>query len=115
MVIVSHDREFLDNLCTKIVETERGVATTYKGNYTAYVAAKSEREALQWAAYERQQKEIEKLQDLVRRLSGEACSGDVVHVVVVVAASAAWLSWAGAQQLQDLVRRLVVEARDFLL
>jgi ATPase subunit of ABC transporter with duplicated ATPase domains len=70
MVIVSHDREFLDNLCTKIVETERGVATTYKGNYTAYVAAKSEREALQWAAYERQQKEIEKLQDLIRRLSG---------------------------------------------
>jgi hypothetical protein len=30
MVIVSHDREFLDNLCTKIVETERCVATTYK-------------------------------------------------------------------------------------
>lgn len=30
MVIVSHDREFLDTLCTKIVETERGVATTYK-------------------------------------------------------------------------------------
>lgn len=30
MVVVSHDREFLDNLCTKIVETERGVATTYK-------------------------------------------------------------------------------------
>lgn len=31
MVIVSHDREFLDQLCTKVVETERGVATTYKG------------------------------------------------------------------------------------
>lgn len=31
MVIVSHDREFLDQLCTKIVETERGVAATYKG------------------------------------------------------------------------------------
>ena len=30
MVIVSHDREFLDQLCTKIVETERGVATTFK-------------------------------------------------------------------------------------
>lgn len=40
MVIVSHDREFLDQLCTKIVETERGVATTYKGNYTAYVREK---------------------------------------------------------------------------
>jgi hypothetical protein len=75
MVIVSHDREFLDNLCTKIVETERGVASTYKGNYTAYVAAKAEREALQWAAYERQQKEIEKLQDLIRRLSGGGVGG----------------------------------------
>ena len=31
MVIVSHDREFLDQLCTKIVETERGVSTSYKG------------------------------------------------------------------------------------
>ena len=36
MVVVSHVREFLDNVCTKIVETERGVATTYKGNYTQY-------------------------------------------------------------------------------
>eukprot|EP00878_Enallax_costatus_P031305 GHUV01034225.1.p1 GENE.GHUV01034225.1~~GHUV01034225.1.p1 ORF type:complete len:665 (+),score=134.63 GHUV01034225.1:184-2178(+) len=75
MVIVSHDREFLDNLCTKIVETERGVATTYKGNYTEYMKQKTEREALQWAAYEKQQKEIEKLQDMVRRLSGGAQSG----------------------------------------
>lgn len=32
MVIVSHDREFLDQLCTKVVETERGVSTTYKGD-----------------------------------------------------------------------------------
>eukprot|EP00879_Flechtneria_rotunda_P011902 GHRR01012431.1.p1 GENE.GHRR01012431.1~~GHRR01012431.1.p1 ORF type:complete len:661 (+),score=250.45 GHRR01012431.1:1092-3074(+) len=75
MVIVSHDREFLDNLCTKIVETERGVATTYKGNYTCYMNQKSEREALQWTAYEKQQKEIDKLQDLIRRLSGGAQSG----------------------------------------
>jgi ATPase subunit of ABC transporter with duplicated ATPase domains len=30
LVIVSHDREFLDQLCTKIVETEHGIATTYK-------------------------------------------------------------------------------------
>lgn len=44
---------------------------TPQGNYTQYVAAKSEREALQWTAYEKQQKEIDKLQDMVRRLSGE--------------------------------------------
>lgn len=35
-MIVSHDRMFLDQVCTKIVETERGVATTYQGNYTQY-------------------------------------------------------------------------------
>lgn len=58
LVIVSHDREFLDQLCTKIVETEHGRATSYKGNYTQYVAAKAEKVALQWAAYEKQQKEI---------------------------------------------------------
>ena len=58
MVIVSHDREFLDQLCTKIVETEFGVATTYKGNYTAFTNAKTESVARQWAAYEKQQKEI---------------------------------------------------------
>ncbi len=58
LVIVSHDREFLDQLCTKIVETEFGKATTYKGNYTQYVNAKQEKIAQQWAAYEKQQKEI---------------------------------------------------------
>ena len=40
---MSHDREFLDQLCTKIVETEFGKATTYKGNYTQYVSAKAEK------------------------------------------------------------------------
>jgi len=58
MVVVSHDREFLDQLCTKIVETEHGLATTYRGNYTQFVAAKAEKAAAQWAAWEKQQKEI---------------------------------------------------------
>eukprot|EP01023_Acetabularia_acetabulum_P062333 TRINITY_DN7661_c0_g5_i1.p1 TRINITY_DN7661_c0_g5~~TRINITY_DN7661_c0_g5_i1.p1 ORF type:complete len:680 (-),score=114.48 TRINITY_DN7661_c0_g5_i1:133-2112(-) len=75
IVIVSHDREFLDQLCTKIVETERGVATTYKGNYTKYVAQKQERLAQQWAAWEAQQKEIKRLNDMIQRLQGGAQSG----------------------------------------
>jgi len=75
MVIVSHDREFLDQLCTKIVETERGVSTTYQGNYTAYLRQKSERTAQQLSAYQKQQKEINKLRDMVRKLSGGAQSG----------------------------------------
>lgn len=58
MVVVSHDREFLDQLCNKLVETEFGVATSYKGNYTQYVKAKEEKIGQQWAAWEKQQKEV---------------------------------------------------------
>lgn len=75
MVIVSHDRQFLDALCTKVVETERGVATTYKGNYTAYIRQKEEKLAQQWVAYEKQQKEIERQEEIVRRLSAGSRSG----------------------------------------
>lgn len=72
MVIVSHDREFLDRLCTQIVETERGVSTTYLGNYSAYLQQKHEQRDAQLAAYERQQKELEKQQAFVDRFRASA-------------------------------------------
>lgn len=72
MVIVSHDREFLDRLCTQIVETERGVSTTYLGNYSAYLQQKEEAQTAQLAAYEHQQKEIEKQQAFVDRFRASA-------------------------------------------
>ncbi|MGD1807924.1 ABC-F family ATP-binding cassette domain-containing protein [Dapis sp. BLCC M126] len=72
MVVVSHDREFLDRLCTQIVETERGVSTTYLGNYSAYLEQKSENQAAQLSTYERQQKEIEKQQAFVERFRASA-------------------------------------------
>jgi ATP-binding cassette, subfamily F, member 3 len=72
MVIVSHDREFLDRLCTQIVETERGVSTTYLGNYSAYLQQKSENQLAQLSAYERQQKELEKQQAFVDRFRASA-------------------------------------------
>jgi ATP-binding cassette, subfamily F, member 3 len=72
MVIVSHDREFLDRLCTQIVETERGVSTTYLGNYTAYLQQKEENRQAQLSAYERQQKELDKQQAFVDRFRASA-------------------------------------------
>ncbi|WP_250125960.1 ABC-F family ATP-binding cassette domain-containing protein [Chroococcidiopsis sp. CCMEE 29] len=72
MVIVSHDREFLDHLCTQIVETERGVSNTYLGNYSAYLQQKAEAQAAQLGAYERQQKELEKQQAFVDRFRASA-------------------------------------------
>ncbi len=72
MVIVSHDREFLDRLCTQIVETERGVSSSYLGNYSAYLAQKEESKTAQLSAYERQQKELEKQQAFVDRFRASA-------------------------------------------
>ncbi|BCX10951.1 MAG: ABC transporter ATP-binding protein [Fischerella sp.] len=72
MVIVSHDREFLDRLCTQIVETERGVSTTYLGNYSAYLQQKAEKQTAQLSAYERQQKELEKQQAFVDKFRASA-------------------------------------------
>ena len=72
MVIVSHDREFLDRLCTKIVETERGVSTVYPGNYSSYLQQKAETKLAQSATYERQQKEIAKQQEFIERFRASA-------------------------------------------
>ncbi len=72
MVIVSHDREFLDRLCNNIVETERGISTTYLGNYSTYLLQKSEQKVAQLAAYERQNKELEKQQEFVEKFRASA-------------------------------------------
>ncbi|WP_299493610.1 ABC-F family ATP-binding cassette domain-containing protein [Acaryochloris sp. IP29b_bin.137] len=72
MVIVSHDRAFMDRLCNRIVETERGIATSYLGNYSTYLQQKSEQQAAQLSAYEHQQKELEKQQTYVDRFRASA-------------------------------------------
>lgn len=72
MVIVSHDRQFLDRLCTSIVETERGVSQTYLGNYSSYLTQKEEAREAQLGAFERQQKYIEKQQVFVERFRASA-------------------------------------------
>ncbi|MGB3765952.1 MAG: ABC-F family ATP-binding cassette domain-containing protein [Phormidesmis sp.] len=72
MVIVSHDREFLDRLCTSIVETEHGVSTTYLGNYSTYLAQKAESKASQLSTFERQQKELAKQQTFVDKFRASA-------------------------------------------
>ena len=72
MVIVSHDREFLDRLCTQIVETERGISTNYLGNYTKYLEQKAENRLAQQSAYDRQQKDIAQQQAYIERFRASA-------------------------------------------
>jgi ATP-binding cassette subfamily F protein 3 len=67
LLIVSHDRYFLNRLCTSICEIERGQLTRYKGNYTAYTTQKELSVNTQWKQFEKQQKEIAKMQDYVAK------------------------------------------------
>ena len=67
LLVVSHDRYFLDRLCTSICEIEMGKLTRYKGNYTAFTQLKEAAVARQWKEYEIQQKEIAKLEDYIAR------------------------------------------------
>lgn len=72
MVIVSHDRFFLDRICTGIIEVERGISTTYLGNYSAYVETRQMQREAQEATYERQQKELERQQEFIDRFRASA-------------------------------------------
>lgn len=72
MVIVAHDREFLDRLCSKMVEVEHGEAHEYAGNYTAFLRQKRERLDAWKAAYERQQKYIQEQRQFINKFRGNA-------------------------------------------
>ncbi|MFC5531571.1 ABC-F family ATP-binding cassette domain-containing protein [Cohnella yongneupensis] len=67
MVIVSHDRYFLDAIVTSIVEIERNAATRYTGNYSRYMELKAAGFAQQMKLYEAQRKEIARMEDFVQR------------------------------------------------
>jgi len=63
VVIISHDRVFLDHVVTRIIEIDGGKAYFYGGNYTVYAAEKQRRFILQSEQYERQQKEIKRIEE----------------------------------------------------
>ena len=67
VIIVSHDRYFLDRLCTSICEIEHAKLTRYKGNYSAFVRQREENDIRKEREYEQQQKQIAKMEDYVAK------------------------------------------------
>ncbi len=67
LLLVSHDRYFLNKLVTSVCEMERGILTRYKGNYDKYLQLKEERLARQQKEYEMQQEEIAAMQDYIAK------------------------------------------------
>lgn len=67
LLLVSHDRYFLDRLTSRTLELERGVLTSYKGNYTKYRILREERRKEERREYEKQLEEIAKLKTYIER------------------------------------------------
>lgn len=68
VMIVSHDRYFLDNVVEKIIEIEDQVCSTFKGNYSSYASQKEELMMKQFADFKEQQKQIEAMEKAIKDL-----------------------------------------------
>ncbi len=79
IVLVSHDRYFLDRVTTRTVEVSRGRLTEYVGGYSRYLVAREERYALEMAAYERQRLEIEHIESFISRFRYQASKARLVQ------------------------------------
>ncbi|QEW05154.1 ATP-binding cassette domain-containing protein [Nitrincola iocasae] len=72
LLLISHDRDFFDNVIAHTVHMSAQQLTLYKGNYTAFERAKSERLSQQQAAFEKQQERIGQIENFVRRFRAKA-------------------------------------------
>jgi ATP-binding cassette subfamily F protein 3 len=72
LLLVSHDRDFLDAVTDRIVHLEHGRATLYAGNYSSFERQRAERLARQQAQYEKQQREIARIRAFVDRFRAKA-------------------------------------------
>lgn len=68
VVIISHDRYFLDQVVTKIADLEEGELSLYHGDYSAFILEKEAKLMREFQHYEEQQKKIKKMKDAIRRL-----------------------------------------------
>lgn len=72
LILIAHDRDFLDTLTSHTLHIENQKAQLFKGNYSAFEKIRSEQLANQQSAYEKQQKQIAHMQDFVRRFRAKA-------------------------------------------
>lgn len=72
ILLISHDRTFLDSVINHVISFDNGGLDLYKGNYSAYEKQRAERMALQQALFEKQQRRKSEIQNFVRRFSAKA-------------------------------------------
>jgi ATP-binding cassette subfamily F protein 3 len=72
VIVVSHDRRFLDNVCSRTVDVTQQQLIAYEGNYTYYLQEKQLREEIQRNAYQNQQQKIKQTERFIERFSAKA-------------------------------------------
>ncbi len=72
LLLISHDRDFLDSVCDQMLHMEQGRVTGYRGNYSAFERQRAERLAQQQSAFEKQQREIAHIHKYVERFRAKA-------------------------------------------
>ncbi len=72
LLLIAHDRDFLDQVCDRIVNIEQGKIDVYRGNYSAFEEARAARLAQVQAMYARQQREIEHIESFINRFRAKA-------------------------------------------
>jgi ATP-binding cassette subfamily F protein 3 len=72
LLLIAHDREFLDRVCDRIVNIEQGRVSAYRGNYTAFETQRAAELAEQGAMYQRQQREIRHMESFIERFRAKA-------------------------------------------
>ncbi|MFM7066328.1 MAG: ATP-binding cassette domain-containing protein [Gammaproteobacteria bacterium] len=72
LLVIAHDREFLDRIATRILSLEHGRVTAYSGNYSAFEEQRAAQLAQQQALYERQQRQVKHLESFINRFKAQA-------------------------------------------
>ncbi|WP_406546066.1 ribosomal protection-like ABC-F family protein [Succinimonas sp.] len=122
LIIISHDRDFLDNICTEIIHMDNQKLVTYGGNYSQFETERAQKIALETAMYEKQQKKLKHMQSFVEKFRYKATKAKQAQsrlkaiekmekIVVAQADSPFSFSFAQGDTLPDtLVRMEHVEA-----
>ena len=79
MLVVSHDRYFLDRVTRRTLEVARGRLIEYAGNYSFYLVQSEEKAALEMAAYQKQREEIEHIENFISRFRYQASKAKLVQ------------------------------------
>jgi ATP-binding cassette subfamily F protein 3 len=72
LLLIAHDRDFLDQICNRIVNIEQGKVDLYRGNYSDFEEARAARLAQTQAMYERQQREVKHIESFINRFKAQA-------------------------------------------